>query len=433
MGLHRRETLTKAFTTEEECIWALKLFWSIYVADRRFSFATGMPFAIQDADIDRLLPELVYITSFDLNRKLIDFPMQDDSTPYLTLSISYARFSSKVWRSAFRLEDVPEIKKDMEYLDFQILQWKNTIPDSLRFSPSQLSRPLPASESRTHLRLSILLYVRANQMRILIYRPVLLSATSIMENRPYAQKAVEVAKDTIHVLTRLNETSDIYRTQQVCFNYFLISALAVVFLAVSHAPAEFNRLVRDEFYMALDLVKGFSTKSYISQRLWRTIKGLKEVGPKLGLVSRHPFTRDEDPHSSAAVAMAGLAGHPVEEIGVYPSPQAPSSIGSSPMNGQQMSYELTTLFEAAGGASSAGQAHAGASSSAGAGYGSVVHAHHPHPGHQSIDSMAASYVEGHGQNPGVADMGHSSAAGGGEGTPGYGKEGEFSKIMHHLF
>lgn len=66
MGLHRRETLTKAFTTEEECIWALKLFWTIYVADRRFSFATGMPFAIQDADIDRLLPELVRTSSFGL-------------------------------------------------------------------------------------------------------------------------------------------------------------------------------------------------------------------------------------------------------------------------------------------------------------------------------------------------------------------------------
>ena len=72
MGLHRRETLTKAFTTEEECIWALKLFWSIYVADRRFSFATGMPFAIQDADIDRLLPELVRTRSWHItsNRRL---------------------------------------------------------------------------------------------------------------------------------------------------------------------------------------------------------------------------------------------------------------------------------------------------------------------------------------------------------------------------
>ena len=329
----------------------------------------------------------------------------------------------------------------MEYLDYQILQWKNTIPDSLHFSPSQLSHAVPPTESRTQLRLKVLLYVRANQMRILIYRPVLLSATSIMENRPYAQKAVDVAKDTIRVLTRLNELSDIYRTQQACFNYFLISALAVVFLAVSHAPAEFNRQVRDEFYMALDLIKGFSTKSYISQRLWRTIKGLKEVGPKLGLLSRQPFTRDDaDPHSSAAVAMAGLAGHPVDEIGDFPSPQGASPIGSSPINGQQMSFELTTLFEAAGGASWQGP-HGGpppSSSSAGPGYRGVVHPHHPPHPHppQSIDGIPSPYVCSAQPHHGQGQMGHPASGAGGE--PGtvvgtYGNEGEFSKIMHHLF
>lgn len=274
------------------------------------------------------------------------------------------------------------------------------------------------------------MYVRANQVRILIYRPVLLSATSIMENRNHAQKAVEGAKDTIRVLARLNETSDIYRSQQVCFNYFLISALAVLFLAVSHAPAEFNSQVRDEFYMALDLVKGFSTKSYISQRLWRTIRGLKELGPKLGLVSRQPFARDdEDPHSSAAVAMAGLAGHPVQEMGVYPSPQGASSIGSSPMNGQQMSYELTTLFEAAGVASSNGAP----SSAAGNGgvYGGVVHAHHPQHPPQTVDSVAPSYVGGGQPQQGQPDMGGAGGEGSAQGI--YGNEGEFSRIMHHLF
>lgn len=66
LGLHRHETLTKAFTTEEECIWALKLFWSIYVSERRLSFGTGMPFAIQDADIDPLLPELVGTSKISL-------------------------------------------------------------------------------------------------------------------------------------------------------------------------------------------------------------------------------------------------------------------------------------------------------------------------------------------------------------------------------
>ena len=61
LGLHRREVLVKTFTTGEECSWMIKLFWSIYVLDRRWSFGTGMPFALQDADIDPLLPEPVSV------------------------------------------------------------------------------------------------------------------------------------------------------------------------------------------------------------------------------------------------------------------------------------------------------------------------------------------------------------------------------------
>ena len=275
--------------------------------------------------------------------------IQDDSAPYLTAMISYSRISSKIWRSTTSFESAPnEIdRENIGYLDCQILQWHNTIPDFLRFNPSDSFLALKGV-SRGQRRLHILLYLRTNQMRTLIYRPVLHSATTIMENRRFAQIGVDVAKDTIKVLTRLNETTDIYRTQQVCFNYFLLSALAVIFLAVSHAPMEFSHQVRDEFYQALEIVKGFSNNSYISKRLWKAIRGLKEIGPKLGLVSRQTqLTNSNDPHSSAAVAMAGLAGHQVDEMAAYASAQNSSSIGSSPMNGQQMSHELTNLFEAA--------------------------------------------------------------------------------------
>ena len=63
MGLHRRQSLFNLFADEEERSWAIKLFWSIYVLDRRWSFGTGMPFALQDADIDPALPEPVCINS----------------------------------------------------------------------------------------------------------------------------------------------------------------------------------------------------------------------------------------------------------------------------------------------------------------------------------------------------------------------------------
>jgi hypothetical protein len=176
-----------------------------------------------------------------------------------------------------------------------------------------------------------------------------------MENLAYSETVVELAKDTIRALTHLNQTTDIYRAQQVCFNYFLVSALAVIFLASCHAPVQFSAICRDEFYMALDLVKGFSSKSYISKRLWRTIRGLKEVGPKLGLAEDVAVPGVEDPHSSAALAMAGLAGHEISNLGSFGG----NSMGNGPMNGFQMSHEMTSLFEAALGNASAlnGSAH----------------------------------------------------------------------------
>src|ERR1051325_2478930 len=79
LGLHRPETYDTLFTTTEERGTAVKLFWAIYVLDRRWSFGTGMPFALQDADID---PEL---------------PMPDESVPYLTAMIAYGRIGSQVW------------------------------------------------------------------------------------------------------------------------------------------------------------------------------------------------------------------------------------------------------------------------------------------------------------------------------------------------
>jgi hypothetical protein len=323
---------------------------------------------------------------------------QDESTPYLKAMIQYSRIGSKIWYSGVGFDGVTDVKKDeIGYLDYQVLQWHKHIPDCLRYYDPGTGQEME-SATRGSQRLRVLIYLRANQMRILIYRPVLHSATSVMENRGYAQTVVDVAKDTIRVLTRLNQTSDIYRTQQVCFNYFLVSALAVLFLAVSHAPVEFNRQVRDEFYMALDIVKGFSTKSYNSKRLWRAIRGLREIGEKLGLPFRSANGDPNDAHSTAAIAMAGLAGHPMNELPVYPPVQGSNELGSSPMNGLQMSNELTSLFEAAGG------------------YGNFMAAN------GGTDSM-------NGYPPPEGEV-----ANGGEGVPAFfGNEEEFSRIMRDLF
>ncbi|WPG99496.1 Hypothetical protein R9X50_00231100 [Acrodontium crateriforme] len=348
LGLHRRETYD-ALQSEAERTETILLFWSIYVLDRRWSFGTGMPFALQDGDIDPQLPK------------------PEDRSPYLSAMIQYCTIGSKVWKSIAAnasTSDPAGIKTDeMNYLDYQIVQWLQNIPAHLKFDhPSQKnadsSTSLEPTSSRAGHRLKILLYVRANQMRILLYRPVLHSATSIMQHRKSAETVVDIAKDTIRVITNINQTSDLYKTQQVLFNAFLASALAVLFLAVSHTPVLFAENVREEFYMALELVRGFSKGSWIAKRLWKTIRVLKEVGPKLGLKadtssSQKPGDGELDPSRSAAVAMAGLAGHNVDERALYTNGNGTSnhwSIGSnSSTSPEGMANDLTSLFEAAGG------------------------------------------------------------------------------------
>jgi hypothetical protein len=59
LGLHRQDSLYKNFPEAEDRAGAVRLFWCIYCLDRRWSFGTGMPFAMQDADIDPTIPEPV--------------------------------------------------------------------------------------------------------------------------------------------------------------------------------------------------------------------------------------------------------------------------------------------------------------------------------------------------------------------------------------
>ena len=362
LGLHRRETY-ETMQDENERSETILLFWAIYVLDRRWSFGTGMPFALQDQDID---PQL---------------PRPEDRSPYLGAMIQYSAIGAKVWRSVVSGTGTsgPINTEDMGYLDYQVISWHRTIPPQLRFEhPSQsgrISTPIGPPPTRAASRLRAILYIRANQMRIVIYRPVLHSATSIIQHREQAQTVVDVAKDTIRVLTHINQTSDLYRSQQMLFNAFLTSALAVLFLAVAHTPAEFAENVKEEFYMALELVRGFSKESYVSKKLWKTIRVLKDVGPKLGLFSQRSAVQDtradgsatvdadavkreRDSNRSAAVALTGLAGHNVDDLALYQTnsgnsggqtqrwASAATGASSSPEN---MANDLTSLFEAAGG------------------------------------------------------------------------------------
>lgn len=263
LGLHRQETWQKTggvFPGALEWMWASRLFWCIYVLDRKWSFGTGLPFAIQDSDMDTNLPE------------------PGHSTPYLTCMISYARLSAKIWGLVvgWSGRSREATSEGCALLDAEVQQWVHSIPSELRFDPGWRS-PGGSEHTDRDMMLQVLLALQANQLRILAYRQNLLSSERIAEDMDGASTAVETAKSTVHMLDYFSRVSNVYFQRPEPFNYFLISALAAFFLAALHAPARFSQTCRPEFYTAINMVRRSATRARTSRRLQKIIHSLKRI------------------------------------------------------------------------------------------------------------------------------------------------------------
>jgi len=309
--------------------------------------------------------------------------------------IGYSKLGAKIWKLVDYFEPavVRELKPhDFEQLDREIMEWYKTVPEEIKTGPvdndkmTLPSGPYDLQRSRiwTRLRLNqVCSFCDPHfpsttdtplQVRIWLYTPVLHSATSIAENAPLAHKVVDLAMQTIRLLAHVNNETDMYRRIQVFFHQFLTSSIAVLFLASTHAPLQFSAGCRAEFYMALDLVKEMSARSWVSHRLWRTIRSLRAYAPKLGLEDcpSRTATGSASAASSSSFARAGSggggsAGHSPGLAGPFnnsggvsragsigpamTSPPAFTPGGSQPMqlddpsNGLRLQSEMMRIYE----------------------------------------------------------------------------------------
>ncbi|KAJ5597205.1 hypothetical protein N7537_007289 [Penicillium hordei] len=314
LGLHHLQGYSKF--DEEASRSALVLFWSVFALDRRWSFGTGLPFSIQEEDIDLSLPE------------------PDDSHKYLKTMIPYCRLSTKVWYSGLGTGAISKLRRDgMESLDSQVLQWHQQMPESLKCpNPYSVEVGLPTIPRI----LQIQMYVRTNTMRVLIYRPILYSYTNIMQDMPHAVLCVHLAKDTIRILYHTHKATKFYKTHQTLFNFFILSSLAIILLACFHDPADFCSCVQEEVFMALELVKVLNSKSRVARRLWKSIRDLREVGERLGVLS---------PASPVEKSQTSTVFHDTDI-----QPFSVNSVDETdvPMPGTRVSAELTGLLQEIG-------------------------------------------------------------------------------------
>lgn len=268
MGLHRRETLLKHFPDEEARKEALRVFWSVFTLDRRSSLGLGVPFVIQDTLVDPALSSI----EFD--------------HAYLRAMIPFAKLSAKAWQmnNDFSSKEPDVVREEIDYLDYQVLQWQKQIPPSLRYSHGQTVIPDPTSSDADTLQrfyLSVVLSVRSNQLRNVIYRPLLQSASRINGDLDHTLTALGIAKDSIQAFSDLDATTSLLYTHSTFFKHFIVSSLGNLLLIVVHAPTEYWTEIRDTFHAASTLLRKLSNRSGPLLRAWDRFKGLEDLHAKI--------------------------------------------------------------------------------------------------------------------------------------------------------
>ncbi|KAI3556950.1 fungal specific transcription factor [Colletotrichum abscissum] len=298
MGLHQNLSLTDNFPDPKTRSLAVRVFWCVYVLDRRWSFGTSLSFALFDRDIDPNLPE----------------PSEDFQ--YLRCLIGYGRLCSKAWDALppFSAPSQSIPKDTVAFLDFTAQTWLNSIPPDLQLRHPQHGS-IPTAQPRSIRRLRALLYLRGNHIRTLIHRHHVISSASIEADVEKARLVVDIAIDSISVLVHLSETSDIYERQQSAFNYFLLSSLAVIFLAVCHGTRIFAEPCRDSFLAAVELVKCFSRQGTASRRLWKSIRGLLPLAHRIGLRGDEiAGGRRADAGAQQSLNIISSSSHPMDTV-----------------------------------------------------------------------------------------------------------------------
>ncbi|KAH0529683.1 hypothetical protein TsFJ059_004397 [Trichoderma semiorbis] len=279
-GLYKNKVLMSMFKEPSSYKLAINMFWTAFVLDCQLSYSLGLPRHIQDKDIDNSIP------------------LPDDS-PYLIAMIDYCRLGSRICESISNVfggssHYAQEWRESFDFFQGRLNQWQE------KHVPKVLDPNNEELDAKKIRHFSTLLYLRANQLRLVLIRPALYSL-QLQEatNSDLWAMTVNIAYDSFQILLELFGETDIYKMQQTQYNYFLITALGAVLgvlaqekssLATGKVDNATLAKAREFVTAALDLLKSTTVFSKTSEHQYAKVVSLCH---RLGLL---PMTPSENPN-----------------------------------------------------------------------------------------------------------------------------------------
>ncbi|KAF2212806.1 hypothetical protein CERZMDRAFT_97305 [Cercospora zeae-maydis SCOH1-5] len=224
LGLHNGEVLRHVLESEKEREVAAVISATLLTLDHQYSAMMGLP----------------------THHKVSSFPpelLSPVRTPYLRAMIPFLRISEMV--SATILNAIQSGSYDddeaFELANFQIEQWRRkSLSDH---APILLERPYCSDDQIPSW--SLLIYLRANSVKNMLFRPLFFSTGRRMAAERQIKPALDLITDSVETLVQLDKGTAFYRNQHAHFQHMLSGACALLFLVLAYiADTENSELAR---------------------------------------------------------------------------------------------------------------------------------------------------------------------------------------------
>ncbi|KAL4965553.1 fungal specific transcription factor domain-containing protein [Aspergillus stella-maris] len=288
LGLHRDKALTRTSTFEHEMY--RRLWWCIYILDRQVALETGLPFIIQDMNVDTRLssepdkdkPDQAVTIPDDLDSKFS--PSEASPTPYLVCTTRYSKVLGKVWEALYkaresRQEDAPPDGLTQEYLEHLISSAQRETPNSLAYDINKsLSDQIEGLE-HWQVRQKALLHFRWTFLRLCIRRPMLQqlsSSSSFTSGIHRIENELNCMKLAQNVFQQFEALYDQYPKFEFPFSHYLARTTMISLGLIIKRPSLQQGYGEQTLRMAR-LIKSLCRQTWVSGKFARSVVALNRM------------------------------------------------------------------------------------------------------------------------------------------------------------
>ncbi|KAL3451703.1 hypothetical protein BJX65DRAFT_304291 [Aspergillus insuetus] len=287
LGLHREVALASAPGFVAEC--SRRLWWCLYVLDRRVALDIGQPFLIQDTNTDTNLPQLIPETvmeelcrnsassASDDGGLPVESSGDEDLIPYLIAMTGYAKIVGKAWNELYQAHCMDRASDPALTVSFEdlLFLWKQGLPAILSCDEKNLhehhhQHPPDTPMRSWQLKNKFLIHIRTLWLRILIRKPLRSRSSPItwMQIQNFDNEAVciALADRIVAFFARIFEP---YRIYTFPFLQYLLGAASTILGLIIRVPV-FRSRHTHSLVQAAQMMNTFCKKTWVSGKTLRS-------------------------------------------------------------------------------------------------------------------------------------------------------------------